>query len=553
MGVEIRVLAAAGIMLALSACGGGGGGPAGGNGPELSPEVSPVTGACTSVELDNESPPELGTGCFTASIEDEEAAIFRVPSGAEIILTTFEGNADLYLYDNLTDAGSSNYQCRSTYPTKEDNCRATASDGELYAAVYGREASSFNITSTTACSVGDVNQWIARSMNDYYYYYDKLPQLDPFAYDDTYDFVRAMRFQEQDPFSFTLDTSVYEQQASGNYNDFGVTLRYGPLGNLHVASVYRNAAFAQAGVKRGDIMESVNGVAIADADDDQLDAIYDLVLGSSDEPRTVSFVIVDGETAESRTLELTNSEYVIDTVLFVESYPVQDYDGEIGYIVFDQFNGTRSPAELDTAIQLLSDRGVKELVLDLRYNRGGRVDVAEQLANQLGQAAAGGAEMYRYSFNDKYSDRNEDYITNFSDESPSLNLNRIVVLTSGSTASASELVINTLKPYIDVVTMGSRTAGKPFVQWTRSFCEVSLNAIEAENVNANGVSVLGGIAADCYARDDVTNDYGAKEGMFNAGVSYLVDGACQASPQTKKASDKNKALVSREFSQSIGN
>jgi hypothetical protein len=140
--------------------------------------------------------------------------------------------------------------------------------------------------------------------------------------------------------------------------------------------------------------------------------------------------------------------------------------------------------------------------------------------------------LYSYRYNDKYESENYD-LTLFA-EGSELNLSRVVFLTSSSTASASEIVSSGLAPLMEVITVGSRTSGKPYVQRGRDRCGVQLNAIEAEGFNAAGVSVFGGMPATCYAEDDTSNGFGlnddirAVEGMLKAGLDYLVSGTCDS-------------------------
>jgi len=112
----------------------------------------------------------------------------------------------------------------------------------------------------------------------------------------------------------------------------------------------------------------------------------------------------------------------------------------------------------------------------------------------------------------------------------SLGLSRLIVLTTDDTASASERLINSLAPYIEVVTIGSTTLGKPYTSYGRTYCGKTLNAMQTESVNAAGVSVAGCIAADCATTDDLANNFGTDEGMLKSALDYLSDGSCSTPP-----------------------
>jgi len=190
------------------------------------------------------------------------------------------------------------------------------------------------------------------------------------------------------------------------------------------------------------------------------------------------------------------------------------------------------------AIADLRDAGITELVLDLRYNGGGLISVANRLASQIAGPSVAGETLVSYEFNDEYTDVNFDF--DAVNASPSLDLDRVLVLTTGQTASSSELVIN-----------GERTLGKPFISASRPFCGVSLNAMEAQGVNSNGVTVAGGIEADCFAADDVTRDYGSRsgslEGMLASSLDFLLNGTCDASPTFAKQPDVREPLFADEL------
>ena len=111
--------------------------------------------------------------------------------------------------------------------------------------------------------------------------------------------------------------------------------------------------------------------------------------------------------------------------------------------------------------------GVRDLVLDLRYNGGGLVGVAQHLASLIAGVRTNGQVFAEYFHNDKNATRNR--VLRFEPKPHALGLERLVVITTGASASASELVINALKPFIPVVVIGSRTYGKPVGQYQVNF------------------------------------------------------------------------------------
>jgi len=163
-----------------------------------------------------------------------------------------------------------------------------------------------------------------------------------------------------------------------------------------------------------------------------------------------------------------------------------------------------------------------------------RTRVARKLAALIGGDALEGQLLIEYRNNDRYPDR--DFERYFASETNSLGLNRLIVITTGGTASSSEIVINSLKPYIDVVTVGGRTTGKPYISYSVEKGDRSMNAISAEGFNANGVSVSGGIEASCAATDFVRQDFPVPsivtdsslvDSMTGAAIDYINAGTCE--------------------------
>jgi C-terminal processing protease CtpA/Prc len=455
---------------------------------------------------------------------------YRVPAGAEIILTTTSGDADLYLYRNA-DLSLDNRLCYATESFREDNCASDSSESEVYAEVYGAEASSFTLSATTDCSVASVNQWVYRNMKDYYLFADQVPDVNPADYSSASDLVRDIRNNAVDPYSSVRN--AVQQEAffeAGTSFGFGYNWDWDTNGNPRVIFVFDNGPMGQVNINRGDIISSVNGIAWTELTSER----YSELVGTRDNPLETTWSFIDGVTGESKSFALTRSEYTANTVLYYSTFTHPSFSGKVGYIVFNDFLRI-SEAELDNAIDWLNSRDITELVLDLRYNPGGFTSIARKLASQIGGPALVGETLVSYQHNNKYT--NQNFERQFESVSPVLDLDRVVVLTTNDTASSSELVINALRPYMEVITIGDTTEGKAFISSGRQFCGQALNAMKAKGVNAAGVSVEGGIAADCYATDDRTRNFGRSsgetEGMLLSSLDYLVYGTCDAAPFTK--------------------
>ncbi|MEJ7683158.1 MAG: S41 family peptidase [Segetibacter sp.] len=173
---------------------------------------------------------------------------------------------------------------------------------------------------------------------------------------------------------------------------------------------------------------------------------------------------------------LSKTSFISNSVLYNS---VIDAGGKkVGYFVFKQFFGAPSRAELNTVFSNFKSQGIDELIVDLRYNPGGSTATQDALADLIAPASANNQTMYKYVYNQslqqgdfpllkhKAGYENESFseannTQNF-ENTGGLNLSRVFFIVSGSsTASASELLINNLKPYMDVKLIGDTTYGKP--------------------------------------------------------------------------------------------
>lgn len=398
----------------------------------------------------------------------------------------------------------------------------------------------------TQCGVATQNQWVYDSMRDFYLFYDQVPIVDPQSYDSPEALIKDIRFEERDPFSHIADAAASSLQFDeGREFGLGFSMGYDDLGVPRLERVTQNSPFGLLGLQRGDILVSVNGTAWEDLTFN--DAFFDQVFGNADRPGNAQWILRKRDTDQLVSFDITAAEYDINTVLQNQllsntTFNGEVYPGIIGYLAFSRFLNT-SRAELNAAFEGFRNAGITDLILDLRYNRGGRIVIAELLASLIAGDSKAQQQLLEYRFNDKYAERNFELL--FLSGIGDLALSRVVILTSEDTASSSEIVIGGLQPYMDVVTMGGRTAGKPYVQIPRDRCGQRLNAIEAEGFNAADESVFGGIPARCFAADDLTRDFGAgsdgrSEGMLEAALQYVVAGVCESTNTINAQRSRNR-------------
>ncbi|UOB18218.1 S41 family peptidase [Abyssalbus ytuae] len=330
-----------------------------------------------------------------------------------------------------------------------------------------------------------VQDFIWKSMNIWYYWkndaanlgdnrFSNNKQYNDFlsSYPAPEDFFYDGILVEEDRFSYITDdyNTLFNSQ-QGIFKTNGIEYGLYRIGEGNdVAGVIRyimpNSDASTKNVKRGDIFYAVNGVSLYSNRENPNDNNLSLV---REDVVTLSFATIEDNTIIPNNIEIefTRSEYTENPVFI--SKVIEQTNTKIGYLMY---NGFTSPfdAELNSSIGELKSQGITYLILDLRYNPGGSVRTSTYLASMI-TGQFNGSLYSRLRYNNFWQDYfgNENLSYNFTDKinngqtnEPinSLNLNNVYMLTSSGTASASELLINGLKPYINVVQVGDTTVGK---------------------------------------------------------------------------------------------
>lgn len=366
----------------------------------------------------------------------------------------------------------------------------------------------------------EVEKFIFRGMNEIYLYKADVPELaDDYFSDNTtkdkylasfnspedlYDVLQS----QQDKFSFmTSDYVALEKSFQGvattNGMKFGLTY-YGSGNDVlgYVQYVLPGTSAEEKGVGRGDVFTEINGINITGDNYSELlgDGNYTINLGR----------IENGYiTMSDQTVSLTAVEYSTNPVLISK---VLEVDGQrIGYIMYNSFTADYDD-ELNAAFADLKGQGITELVLDLRYNGGGSVESAVDLSSMITGQFEGQIfmkEEWNQDYQTYFEANNPEYLLNkfnnkirTGETINSLNLSRVHVLTTNRSASASELVINGLIPYIDVVQVGETTIGK----FQASVTLYDSRNFGRENANKNHTYAIQPLVLKSVNRDG-TSDY----------------------------------------------
>jgi carboxyl-terminal processing protease len=388
------------------------------------------------------------------------------------------------------------------------------------------------------CSLLGQNAFVRDVMDEYYLWYRELPSLDPALFDSPEAYLEALRYRPLDRgFSYIVPKEISSAFFSASQSiGIGFTWRPTSETEIRMTQVYPDSPASEAGLRRGQYLTAVNGRPV-----EELLRAGDLLaeLGPAQIGYTVSLSFRANRTnGEERTETVTKRPYTIPTVSQTEVFDVKGLP--VGYLHFRNFVEP-SYAALDDAFAEFRRERVTDLILDLRYNGGGLVDVATHLASLIGGMRTNTHVFVELRFNDKHSDLNQ--TRRFDDPPQTLDLPRVVVITTRASASASELVINGLKPFIPVTIVGARSYGKPVGQSGFEFCEKILYPVTVKLVNELGEGdYFDGFPPDCTAKDDLNRPLGhPEEDSLEEALHFLRTGRCSV-PSSVREKDQRLVL-----------
>jgi len=359
--------------------------------------------------------------------------------------------------------------------------------------VLGDDSTSGQAPSTTdykpaSCEPADTKPFVHRVMRDIYYWNDTVPENVRYEdFETPEQLLEFLKYKEMDHHSFLISKSSAQRFQDGQQLGTGLVPSYGPSA-IRVQSVLANSSAKEAGIERGDAILQVNGRTIDELYQSIREAqlteqqALELIWGPEKEGGKVDLVIKKHNAPKDKEpVNITLSKTVF-TPPTVSKTDIMEVDGQkVGYLVFNTF-ATTSTEELTQSFAKYKSEGISELVLDLRYNGGGDTNPLVHLASLIWGYNSGSEEFSKVYFNEKYASSNSS--VPFLQLDNRLNLNRVFVLTSPDTASSSEILINNLKPYMDVIQIGRTTYGKPYVMLPLSFCDKVLAPVIAETKNA---------------------------------------------------------------------
>jgi carboxyl-terminal processing protease len=419
----------------------------------------------------------------------------------------------------------------------------------------------------------DEKNWLRSWTNDLYLWFSEVPDQDPagFASDATYfDALKTSATMAsgklKDRFHFTYPTATWEALSqSGVLAGYGanfVIIAATPPRDVVVAYTEPGspAAVAPASIARGAHILAVDGVDLVNANDQASIDTLNAGLTPKSLGESHTFSITDLGAAAPRTVTLVSANVTETPVQNVQTLPSAT-GGLVGYMLFNDHIAT-AESELVAAFNQLKGAGVHDLILDIRYNGGGYLDLASEVAYMIaGPTPTAGQTFDLQQFNSKNPTINPVTLTAITPVGfhtttqgfsltagqalPSLNLTRVFVITTASTCSASEAIINSLQGVnVQVIQIGSTTCGKPYGFYPADNCAVTYFSIQFQGVNAknfgnypdgftpaNTVATEGVLVPGCSVADDFTHSLGdPAEGLLASALSYAATGVCLVPP-----------------------
>ncbi|HEX4385304.1 MAG TPA: S41 family peptidase [Myxococcales bacterium] len=406
-------------------------------------------------------------------------------------------------------------------------------------------------------------------------------KLDRHSYSTPLDYFDALKTplldaqgQAKDKFHFIFDTPQWDSLAlSGVAYGYDVEIALPantPPRKAVVAFISDGAATGQGGLARGTVIFTVDGVDVVAGND--VDTLNNGLFPTG--PGAHTFVVQDQGSTVKRTVQVNAQAITESPVQNVKTLSTPT--GTVGYLLFNDHIAT-AESQLIAAINQLKTAAVTGLVLDLRYNGGGFLDIAAELAYMIaGPGITTGRTFDKQSYNDRNpfnftaADVTTDFhatAQGFSTESgtplPSLNLTSVYVLTSADTCSASEAVINGLRGVgVTVALIGGTTCGKPYGFFPQDNCGTTYFSIQFQGVNDQGFGDYpDGFAPDCSIADDYSHALGDPlEAQLNVALGLRASGVChplvsavspQAALMLAAEPAKTPALVRNPFRENL--
>jgi carboxyl-terminal processing protease len=406
------------------------------------------------------------------------------------------------------------------------------------------------------------NMFLRSWTNELYLWYREVPDRDPSGFTVERYFEDVLLTpattgsgRPKDQFHFTYPTDVWEDLSqSGIEIGYGaqfILLSRSPPRKLVVAYVEPGTPAATAGLSRGVEVVVADGVDVINANTQAAVDTLNAALFPGIQGRAHTFTIRE---LDSSVRDVTMTPIPITHEPVPLATIIDPTGDRVGYLLFHDHIATAELA-LMNAVNQLRAANIQDLILDLRYNGGGYLDIASELAYMIGGSRTTGQFFERLVFNDKYPSTNpitgqplrptpfhtttQGFNVSRGTPLPTLDLNRVYVITGNNTCSASESIINGLRGIgVQVYQIGSTTCGKPYGFYPQNNCGTTYFSIQFQGQNAagfgdysdgftpqNSTNTSTARLSGCAVADDFTLALGdANEARLSAAMAYRRSG-----------------------------
>lgn len=377
----------------------------------------------------------------------------------------------------------------------------------------------------------------------WYYWIDSITPVKPERDEDPEIYMKKLLYDKYDEWSFIEDIQSYDSYfISGSYIGYGFMVIKHTDNTLRFAFVFKDSPFGDNNVKRGYKLISV--------DDDLAINLYNQNIFNTIIGQKNSHIFsVEDFDGKEYTFSANKEEIIQETVLAHQIFNINNK--KVGYFIFNTFIQTAFE-ELEELFNEFNTEQVDELIVDLRYNGGGQLDVAVYLANLIAGLKANGEIFNTTQYNNYKSDLNESEY--FSVEDNSLSLDRVFFITTPESASASELVINAVIPFMEVVLIGEPSNGKPVGMRPFRYKNMVVAPITFKSVNAdNEGDYYNGFPVDALTHDGLDKDFcDPEEACLKQALNYIEYGTFITNETKKSAALIEKRSPLKGFSKIVG-
>ena len=377
----------------------------------------------------------------------------------------------------------------------------------------------------------EVKKAIFDTMKEWYFWNLEMPQSVKYEdFSDNNALLNGIIYKPLDRFSYLTTRESFNNAFVGINAGHGFGFGFTADEKLYLTYVFDEAPAGKDGWQRGWEITQINGQPISSYKTST--GSYDFKLGASTPgiSNTFTFKLPDGTTTTRTNVK---AEYQSNSVLTKKVF--EESGKKIGYWAYQSFKATAglSPTrsnEVQSSMEYFQTQGITDLIIDLRYNGGGSVAVAEQILNYLIPGIHSGKVMYTNKLNSlKFSQNTSKNFT----KTGTISLSKIIFITSRGSASASELIINSLTPYMNVILIGDNTFGKPVGSFPLSSYNRVLQTNDVELVpitfaiaNSEGkAEYFDGFPANFTVGDSPQYNWGDKRDLrLNAAIQYILTG-----------------------------